>query len=182
MVSQSGWGVRSGWDNDPRHALPDWYERVCGPALGEADREIGAQEENDFAAWQPHAVIVNLGTNDGGAMNNAAWEGPDGSFRQERSPKGLAAFEEAAGAFLRKLRRCNPEAKLVWAYGMAENSLRLQIENAIARYQEESGDGETYFLPLPAVRPETMGARQHPGPLCHIEAARATAAFLKGIL
>ena len=24
LVSQSGWGIRSGWNNDPRHALPDW--------------------------------------------------------------------------------------------------------------------------------------------------------------
>lgn len=182
IISQSGWGVRSGWDNDPRHALPDWYERVCGPAMGEADRTMGAQEENDFSAWQPHAVIVNLGTNDANAMNNAAWEGPEGPFRQERGPEGLGAFEEAAAAFLKRLRRCNPGAKLVWAYGMAEDSLRPQLEQAVARYREETGDEEAYFLPLPAVRPETMGSRQHPGPLCHEEAAQAAAAFLRSIL
>lgn len=182
MISQSGWGVRSGWDNDPRHALPDWYERVCGPALGEADRELGAQEDNDFASWRPHAVVVNLGTNDANAMGNGPWEGPGGAFRQVRSPEGLRAFEDAAAAFLRKLRRCDPGAKLVWAYGMAEDSLRPQLENAVARYREESGDPDAYFLPLPAVRAETMGSRQHPGPLCHEEAAQAAAAFLRSIL
>ena len=182
IISQSGWGIRSGWDNDPRHALPEWYEQVCGPAQGEADREMGAQEENDFASWRPHAVIVNLGTNDAGAMLRSAWEGPGGPFRQERSPEGLRAVEDAAGAFLRKLRRYNPEAKLVWAYGMAEDSLRPQLERAVARCREETGDREAYYLPLPVVRPETMGSRQHPGPLCHMEAAQATAAFLKSIL
>lgn len=182
LISQSGWGVRSGWDNDPRHALPDWYERVCGPALGAEDRELGAQEAYDFASWRPGAVIVNLGTNDANAMNNAVWEGPGGPFRQERGPEGLSAFEEAAAAFLRKLRRCNPEAKLVWAYGMAEDSLRPPLERAVLRYRAETGDEEAYFLSLPMARPETMGSRQHPGPLCHEEAAQATAAFLKSIL
>ncbi len=182
MVSQSGWGVRSGWDNDPRHALPDWYERVCGPALGEADRALGSQETNDFAAWRPHTVVVNLGTNDANAMGGSLWEGPGGPFRQERSPEGLRAFEDAAKEFLRMLRRCNPESKLVWAYGMAGDSLRPQLENAVARYREESGDGDAYYLPLPAARPETMGSRQHPGGRCHEEAAQVTAAFLKSIL
>lgn len=182
IISQSGWGVRSGWDNDPRHALPDWYEQVCGPAQGEVDRALGAQEENDFASWQPHAVIVNLGTNDAGAMLHPAWGGPGGPFRQERSPEGLRAFEVAAEAFLRKLRRYNPKAKLVWAYGMAEDSLRPQLVKAVFYYREKTGDGEAYFLPLPVMLPEALGSRQHPGPLCHIEAAQATAAFLKSIL
>lgn len=180
LISQSGWGVRSGWDNDPRHALPDWYERVCGPALGEEDRALGAQEAYDFASWRPCAVIVNLGTNDANAMNNAVWEGPGGPFRQEDTPEGLAAFEEAALEFLRLLRRCNPGAKLVWAYGMAWDKLRPQLERAVERLNREGG--EAYYLPLPEAREETMGSRQHPGPLCHEEAAQVTAAFLKSIL
>jgi len=181
LISQSGWGVRSGWDNDPRHALPDWYERVCGPALGDADRAMGAQEANDFAAWRPHAVIVNLGTNDAGAMVHPAWTGPDGRrFRQEDTAAGRALLEDAALAFLRRLRRCNPGAKLVWAYGMMGVSLRPQIERAVERFRQEEGDA--YYLPLPAVRPETMGSRQHPGFPCHQEAARAAEALLREIL
>lgn len=35
-VSQSGWGLRSDWRNDPRHALPDYYTQVCGAAPGAA--------------------------------------------------------------------------------------------------------------------------------------------------
>ena len=52
-ISQSGWGIVSGWDNDVRHILPPYYTRVCGVAMGQRNAALGAQQENDFAAWQP---------------------------------------------------------------------------------------------------------------------------------
>lgn len=181
VVSQSGWGIRSGWDNDPNHALPDWYEKVCGTATGESDVRLGAQRPNDFAAWTPDAVIVNLGTNDCNAMGISAWHGPDGArFKQEDTPECRKLIEDAAVEFLRKLRRCNPGAKLVWAYGMAGDALRPELENAVLRFNAEAGGA--YFLPLPGVRPETMGSRLHPGAGCHQEAAEVAAGFLRDIL
>ncbi len=63
-ISQSGWGIVTGWDNDVRHVMPPYYTQVCGVAMGQRNAALGAQQENDFAAWQPDAVIVNLGTND----------------------------------------------------------------------------------------------------------------------
>lgn len=176
-ISQSGWGVRSDWCNDPRHALPDWYEQVCGPSAGEA--ALGAQEEYDFALWQPDAVVVNLGTNDAGAMDNPPFPLPDGTaFCQRKDPEGLQLLEDAALAFLRKLRRCHPQAKLVWAYGMSGQPLRAPLERAVERME----DPLVWYLPLPEVRPETMGSRLHPGPGCHREAAETLASFLKTIL
>lgn len=178
LISQSGWGLRSGWDNNPNHALPDQYELVCGPA-----GEEGAREPHDFAGWQPDAVIVNLGTNDANAMEISAWHGPGGArFKQEATAEGLRLVEDAAAAFLERLRRCNPCAKLVWAYGMADERLRAQLEGAVARYREETGDGEAYYLPLPAATEETLGSRRHPGPVFHEACARTTAGFLREIL
>jgi len=183
LVSQSGWGLRSGWDNDPRHALPDWYEAVCATATGERDLIFGAQRPNNFAAWKPDAILINLGTNDSNAMTISAWHGPDGTrFKQEDTPQCRQQIEDAAVSFLHKLRRLNPGAKLVWAYGMAGGALRPQLENAVSRFRAGTGDEDAYFLPLPAVRPETMGSRLHPGPACHREAADTIASFLRDIL
>lgn len=181
-ISQSGWGLRSDWRNDPRHALPDWYSRVCGPASGKICAALGAQEETAFDAWKPDAVIVNLGTNDAGAMENPPSTGPDGvPFQQRNHPEGLALLEDAAFAFLRRLRRHNPEAKLVWAYGMlGEAPLQVPLVRAVERFREE--DGSAWYLPLPQVRPDTMGSRLHPGPACHREAAETLADFLRTIL
>lgn len=183
LISQSGWGIRSSWDNVPYHALPDWYERVCGTAAGQENLAMGAQEIHDFSSWKPDAILINLGTNDAGAMGISAWHGPDGTrFKQEDTPQGRKLIEDAALAFLHKLHRLNPQAKLVWAYGMAGDTLRPQLEDAVERFCEETGSQDAYYLPLPAAVPETMGSRQHPGPVCHREAAEAAAAMLREIL
>ena len=35
-ISQSGWGIVTGWDNDVRHVMPPYYTQVCGVAMGSA--------------------------------------------------------------------------------------------------------------------------------------------------
>lgn len=183
LISQSGWGIRSGWDNTPHHALPDWYDPVCATASGEWNRRLGAQEPNDFTAWQPDAVVVNLGANDANAMGISAWHGPDGTrFKQEDTPACRRLIENAALAFLHKLRRRNPQASLVWAYGMTGDTLRPQLESAVERFREETGDQRAYYLALPAVTASTMGSRRHPGIPCHQEAAVLAASLLREIL
>ncbi len=161
-VSQSGWGVRTGWDGDARHALPAIYETVCAPAA--ADASLGSQLPCDFGAWPPDAVIVNLGTNDAGAIQRLGL------------PQGERLLEAAAVRFLERLRQLAPRAKLVWAYGMLGDDLRPVLERAAEKVPG------AYYLPLPPVTEETMGSRQHPGPLCHQAAAETAAAFLRGIL
>lgn len=183
LISQSGWGVRSSWDNDPGRNLPGIYERVCAPAAGPDNERMGAQLPHDFSSWQPDAVVVNLGTNDASAMAGPPWRGPEGQvFRQTGDPAGLALFESAAVEFLKILRRCNPAAKLVWTYGMIDGPLGPRLTEAVERFRRETGDRDAYYLPLPAVTAGTMGSRQHPGPLCHQAAAEVTAAFLRSIL
>lgn len=146
-VSQSGWGVCSGWDGDVSHAIPPWYEKT---------RPLRDRE--------PDVIIINLGTNDANAIRS----GP--------GPVGPDGFEKRAFQFLEQLRSEHPAARLVWAYGMLDDPLRPQLERAVERF------GDAWYLPLPAVTEQTMGSRQHPGPLCHRAAAETTAEFLKTIL
>ncbi len=183
LISQSGWGVRSGWDNDPTHTLPGIYDRVCGPDLGTVNQTMGVQRPHDFDSWQPDAVIINLGTNDAGAMSNPPWQGPDGqTFQQHGDTAGLALFEDAVVHFLMDLRRRNPTAKLVWVYGMIDGPLAPVLDQAVARFCRETGDQSAYYLTLPVVTEETMGSRLHPGFPCHQAAAKVTADFLRSIL
>ncbi len=187
LISQSGWGVLSGWDNNPAHTLPSIYDRVCAPASGIVNQTLGTQAPHDFQSWQPDAVIINLGTNDAGAMDNPTWHGPDGQvFRQTGDAAGLTRFTAAAADFLKTLRHHNPAAKLIWTYGMIEGplspALGSKLAETVAQYCRETGDRDTYYLQLPAVTNETMGSRQHPGPLCHQAAAEVTAKFLKSVL
>jgi len=183
LISQSGWGIRSGWDNDPSHSLPRIYSQVCGPDLGTANQIMGAQRPHNFDSWQADAIIINLGTNDAGAMSSPPWHGPSGMvFQQTGDRDSLKLLEDSAVDFLKDLRRHNPAAKLVWVYGMIDGPLAPLLEKAISRFRLETGDQAAFYLSLTAATDETMGSRQHPGPLCHQAAAEATAEFLRSIL
>lgn len=177
IVSQSGWGLVSGWDNDPRCRVMPYYGQVCGLADGGQNAALGAGQPCDFAAWPADAVILNLGTNDDGALHNPAWRDPDtgASFRQS----GTAAITQAAVEALQTVRRCNPDALLVWAYGMLGDGLRPVLEGAVAQFCAETGDRRAFYLPLPAATPQTLGAREHPGLACHQQAAAVLTAFLR---
>ena len=98
VVSASGWGLVSGWDNDPRCTLAPCYTQVCGLAAGERNAALGAQQPYDFAAWPADAVILNLGTNDWNAFHNPPWVDPETgrSFKQTLADDGSFAPADAA--------------------------------------------------------------------------------------
>lgn len=190
IISQSGWGVLTGWDNNPYSALPLYYDKVCGLLKGEKNTTLGANENYDFANWQPDAVIINLGTNDSGAFSSPRWEdektgethkqrmNEDGSYNKE----DLNAFKEAVVSFLEKLRKHNPNARLIWVYGMIGNPLETAILGAIQRYKEKAHDEKVEFLALPDTTEETVGARQHPGVKAHRAASEVIVKRLKELL
>lgn len=170
ICSQSGWGLFASWDGRLDHVLPDIYEKVCGVLTGEHNRMLGALEDYDFTRWQPDAVIINLGTNDSVAFAN---EG----FTHERWE-----FEEAGVAFLKKVRHHNPKAAIVWVYGMLDNEMNISIVRAIDAYCRQTGDQKVSYLELPAITPETVGCREHPGVKHHRLAAEVLSAYLQKII
>lgn len=171
ILSQSGWGVLTSWDNDPACNMPQYYEQVCGLLTGEKHKALGADEHHDFAAWQPDVIVVNLGTNDGNAYQTTG-----------RSSQYLEAFESAIQHFLAKLRRYNPKAHIVWVYGMLGLVMMPAICRAVDRYQRASGDQRVSVFQLPSTNPDTVGARMHPGRLAHEKAAAQLAPYLKKLL
>lgn len=189
VISQSGWGVVSDWTNNPYHALPKYYDQICGPLTGEQNRSLGAGEPWDFSAHRPvDAVIVNLGTNDSGALNQPAWQDPatGETFQQKMAPDGsmepsdAERFQQAVVSFLKLLRRRDPEALLVWAFGMIDcPTVEPLLRRGVEEYRQKTGDLRVHYLALPQVREETMGSRSHPGRENHREAAETIAAFLR---
>ncbi|WP_067619845.1 SGNH/GDSL hydrolase family protein [Alicyclobacillus acidiphilus] len=190
VISQSGWGVLTSWDNNPNANIPDGYEKVCGLLSGTRNQALGALDAYDFTLWQPDVVIVNLGTNDAGAFHNPAWIDPvtgeaykqrlheDGTYCEE----DLGKFVAAAERFLVKLRACNQHAHIVWAYGMIGIPLMPAIYRAVDRYQQKTGDRRVSVFQLPNTTAETVGARNHPGTLAHQKAASELADYIRTIL
>ena len=77
LLSQGGFGVYTGWDNDIRHNMPAYYDPICGLAFGEANEKLGAMKPYDFSSWQPDAIVVNLGTNDDSAFHQPPFTDPE---------------------------------------------------------------------------------------------------------
>ena len=190
VISQSGWGVLTSWDNNPKGNIPDIYDKVCGLLSGEENINLGALEEHDFTSWQPDVVVINLGTNDAGAFTSPEWRdettgehhkqrlNEDGSFHEE----DLQAFEAAIVRFLAKLRHHNPGAQLVWAYGMIGIVLMPAIYRAVDTYQRDTGDKRVTVFQLPNTTEDTVGARNHPGYPAHRKTAEELGDFLKQFL
>lgn len=181
IVSQSGWGLLSAWNNEPTCRLLDYYDKVCGLTQGEGNLASGSGADWDFAKYPQDAVIINLGTNDGGAMNNPAWENPETgeTYQQLDTPEHRAELEQTAVDALKMLRSHNPQALLVWAYGMLGDVLEPVLKGAVERFRAETGDERAFYISLPNATDETIGARWHPGVKCHRQAAEVVTAFLR---
>lgn len=190
ILAESGWGVHCSCHNDYIRTMPGYYEQICGVVRGEHNRELGAFDRNDFAAWQPDIIVVNLGSNDGFAVKEPAWVDPeDGTVhRQLANPYGgleeqsALRLEASVTAFLKKLRRLNPDAFLLWAYGMCDHSMAPYLERGVQNYREESGDDRAQFLLLPAVVPMWIGSSNHPGIQEHQLAAQVLINKIEEIL
>ena len=201
IISQGGFGVFSGWDNDRRHVMPAFYDKICALAFGEYNASIGAAKPYDFSSWEPDAVIVNLGTNDNVAFKNPPFTDPDtGETWKMRlkdavsesgsGPLNYSAYNKedvghikaAVISFLKNLRKKNPGSHLVWTYGMMGGELTIPIAAAVSDYIEETGDLNAGFLELPDTPEDELGAHSHPGPEAHRHAARILTGYLKSVL
>lgn len=189
VLSQGGWGVYSGWDNDVRHNIPSVYERVCGLAAGPMNEELGAQDQYDFS-WQPDAIVVNLGTNDNSGFEQPPILNPedgkmykmrkeeDGSYNREDVMK----IENAVVDFLKMLRKNNPKAHIVWVYGMLGYGLTFALSEAVNTYRLEANDNNVRFLNVPNTMPDSYGAHMHPGVKSHEVTAVVLAEYLQSVL
>jgi lysophospholipase L1-like esterase len=190
VLSQSGWGVYTGYDNNPNKSLPNYYEKICGTLGGEMNKRLGAHNDNDFSLWQPDVIVVNLGTNDEGAFNNPEWiDDKSGKvYKQRRNEDGtfndedLKRFEKAVTNFLYKLRSYNPNSYIIWAYGMLGDAMLAPINRGVKEYQLQSADNRIFVLSLPNTTQETIGARYHPGINSHKQAARVIVDHLKKLI
>jgi hypothetical protein len=190
IISQSGWGVLTSWDNNPGCALPDYYDKLCGLSFGEVNHRQGADAPYDFSKWSADVIVVNLGTNDGGAFNSPEYIdpvtgkrtkqrlNPDGSMNQE----DLGRFKEKCKQFLGVLRFHNPKSKILWAYGMLGTPMEASILQAIEEFKNEQGDEAVYYVRLPENTEETVGSRCHPGVKNHQQAAETLTEKIRELL
>ena len=161
QISVSGWGAWRSWDNDPAHRLGAVYDRLC--ALIPA-----GDIPYDFNERKADAVVINLGTNDATALRQA-----------QDHDAAAAEFVRCAEALMAQIRVHQPDAYIVWAYGLCGNDIAPYIEQAVSARQA-AGDACTAFLSIPDCNGD-VGSRMHPSRAAHRHAAEKISAFLQSV-
>ena len=169
ILSQSGWGVCWDWQHTEKNNMSDAYEYTVGVLHGPEAEARGCQKPWDFSRWQPDIVCIRLLTNDCNGMNERQ------SFEGDRE-----TVVRGAVSLIRKIRKHNPQAKIVWILPGGGFHPELAAE-AVERAQAE-GIKELHAFTLPDYGPEETGARWHPNAEYNRKAGRLLAEFLKGIL
>ena len=181
LISQSGWGIVNAYDNNPHNVVPAIYDSL------NAKRDV---YDYDHDSWKTDAVVINLGTNDGGSFDSPAFTDPaDGKVYKNKKlpdgsydPESLTRIEKGIVDFLKHLRETNPEAHLLWVFGMLGWGLADAVEKAVTAYKNETGDDNAAFLKLPETVGDAFGSRGHPGYENHKAATEVIAAHLKNVL
>ncbi len=124
----------------------------------------------DFEAEPNDVVVINLGTNDSGATIGG---------------KQITSDEMKAQAieFIHMVRKYNPDALIVWAYGMMDQGRKNAIRDAVDAVNDE-GDENVFFslLPLQNKTQNGVGVHGHPTVQSHILAAEVLSRTLAEIL
>lgn len=126
VTAISGRGVVMNNSGGSGYLMPDIYP--------ELDIYTVPGVQYDFAQ-QPDVVVINLGTND---ATNAGLN--------------ITTFQTGVYNFLKTVRRKNPNAQIIWAYGMRSDKMTAEVDAAIqaavAQLQTE-GDSKVHYLALP---------------------------------
>ena len=175
VLSQCGWGVSFGWNGSTFMAMPPHYNNVCSLMEGRRQLELGSIDAYDFSR-KTDIVVINLGTNDNGGY-------PQTSYTGNKDQK----LVEDTYNFLKSIRCKNPDAKIIWTWGMISIDIApTLIQKGIDKYKTDSNDNEIYTLVLDSMETiektdEDRGSRNHPGSATHKAAAQKIADFIMQI-
>jgi len=192
ILSQCGWGVVTGWDNNITSVMPPHYENICSLQGGENQKSLGSQNKWDFSKFKPDFIFVNLGTNDSGAFGSPAWKDPvTGSEYKMRKDVDENPVEEdglkiskGITEFLKVIRKNNPSSKILWVWGMIDiPGVDVYLKKGVDDFLLETGDKLTSSMVLPSMslekKDEEKGSRGHPGPLTHKLASEKLIEYIK---
>lgn len=178
IVAQSGWGVYASYDCNRDNVLPRVYEDICSVM---PQNDICTRW--DFSKWKPDVVVINLATNDEGAFHNTDPETMNvlRMNGDEYVEEDLNKVRDAIADFIAKVRRNNPDAYIMWAFGMIETGLADTVKAGVDKYRDIATDDKVEFVALPVNTDETMGSRFHPGRKNHEQSANVLSTRIRAL-
>lgn len=174
MVSISGWGIISGYTNDPekksdKQQIPLYYGKL-GYSYNKFAGTTAPQDIDwDFSRYQPDVIVINLGTNDNSYVKG----------NMDKRNEFSAAYKE----FIGQIREKNPDAHIFCVLGIMGAELFNDVGEAALKFSEENGDDKVHFLQLPT-QDGSLGfaADWHPTEGTHQVAAEYLAGEIKNTL
>lgn len=141
----------------------------------------GAQKDYDFS-FHPDKIVIALGTNDSGAMNNAPYTDPETGivYKLTDSQEDQKRLEDGALAFIHLLHEKNPHADLYWILFFDKGPVYEPISKAVQQARNE-GIHIKFAVPLTldGMTKQDMGSRAHPGLKAHQKISKALLKLLK---
>ncbi len=169
ILSQSGYGVVWNYLHDETRNMSDGYELIAGVLSGPEAEARGCRTPCDFSAWPADIVCIRLLSNDAGGMKHMD------SFDRDREP-----LIQGCLALLRKVRKHNPKAKIVWI--KPGSDCHPEIAEEAAALARKEGMQEIYTFALPDWKPEDCGARSHPNAEWNRMAGNLLGTYLKTLI
>ena len=174
LVSISGYGIISGWTNDPNtkipvQTIPQYYTKLGFSYQKFAGTTAPSDLNWDFSKFVPEVVVVNLGTN-------------DDSYVQGNAEK-QKEYSETYAEFLKVIREKNPDADIFCTLGIMGQRLFPGVEDAVKIYTDETGDKKIHTFMFDA-QDGSLGyaADWHPTAATHDKASEALAAEIKSVM
>lgn len=163
VIALGGWGAARSWDNQPDSRIGRIYDRLCAIT---PSGDVPA----DFPERPANAVVINLGTNDASALSKMTEAEREAAERELRV---------RAGELMEMVRAHNPQALILWAYGLCGRQVEPILQAAV-KYRQNAGDMNVRYLSLtPAA---SNGSRMHPSREAHQKAAEEIAEAIKRLL
>ena len=131
VTAISGRGVVMNNSNDGAPWFPDIYPKL--------DYYNDRATDYDFAL-QPDVIVINLGTND---ATNADLD--------------IATFKAGVVNFIKFVQKKNPNAKIIWAYGMRADKKTTEVAKAIEEAVKQVNSANVHYLALPLAAEMHLG-------------------------
>ena len=174
MFSESGYGILSGYTDDPERKcaeelIPPYYESYGFSYDSFPGGKKPQEMVWNFTGRKPEAIVINLGTN-------------DDSYCQDTFEKQVE-FRNEYVRFLKKVRRNNPDSYLFCVLGLMEERLYPMVEEACKLYRKETKDERIRSFRLPE-QDKTAGyaADYHPLASAHDLAAAKAAEEIRNVM
>jgi len=172
LTSCSGYGIVSGYTDDPEKRLTDQllprYYAYTGRNSFTLPSGRKLQEIPwDFSRWQPEKILVNLGTN-------------DLSWVADREPR-KDLFRKQYKEFLQEVRSKNPGAMILCVLGIMGTGLNEYMVKAVNEYRSESGDTRIHSMTLQEqdAGRDGYGCNFHPSEKTQLRLAKKIQAFIQ---